>query len=246
MIAALRGELLKLRTTRTFVVLVAVAVALSLVIVVLLTTLTDGITDEDAATLLVLDTTSLFVLLLGAIGMTGEWRHRTIASSLLAAPDRIRLVVAKTIAYALAGAVLSLCVTLTIAAAAAIVLSLREQGMFEAGDLLEQLGRNMAVAALLGALGVGIGAVLRNQVAAVVGILLFAFVVEPVIVTVAPEIGRFGPLSGAHDALAGTGQGQEWEASGLLSPGVGALMLAGWIVLFAGLGTLLLRQRDVT
>ena len=31
------------------------------------------------------------IVLLGAIGMTGEWRHRTITSTILASPDRVPL-----------------------------------------------------------------------------------------------------------------------------------------------------------
>ena len=40
--------------------------------------------------------------------MAGEWRHRTITSTVLAAPDRLRLLTAKTLSYAVAGVVLSL------------------------------------------------------------------------------------------------------------------------------------------
>ena len=42
------------------------------------------------------DFSGLFILLLGVMGMAGEWRHRTITSSVLAAPDRLRLLAAKT------------------------------------------------------------------------------------------------------------------------------------------------------
>ena len=49
------------------------------------------------------DTSSLFILMLAIVGITGEWRHRTITSSLLAAPDRLRFLAAKTLAFAAAG-----------------------------------------------------------------------------------------------------------------------------------------------
>ena len=46
--ALLRAELIKLRTTRTFVVLTAAALAISLLVVVLTTTLQDEWTEDDA------------------------------------------------------------------------------------------------------------------------------------------------------------------------------------------------------
>ena len=44
------------------------------------------------------------LLLFGAVGATGEFRHRTLAPAVLIAPDRLRLFVARTAAYALTGA----------------------------------------------------------------------------------------------------------------------------------------------
>jgi ABC-2 type transport system permease protein len=46
--------------------------------------------------------------------------------------------------------------------------------MPEAGELAELLGRNALVATLVGALGVGLGALVRNQVVAVVGVLVLS------------------------------------------------------------------------
>jgi ABC-2 type transport system permease protein len=108
MSALLRAELLKLRTTRTFAALVAVAVALSLLVVVLSAVLQDDVTPTNVLELFTFDFTALFILVLGVLGMAGEWRHRTIASTVLAAPDRLRLLTAKTLSYAVAGVVLSL------------------------------------------------------------------------------------------------------------------------------------------
>ena len=60
------------------------------------------------------DTSSLFIMILAVVGITGEWRHHTITSSLLAAPDRLRFLAAKTIAFAAAGLVLSLLISIAI------------------------------------------------------------------------------------------------------------------------------------
>ena len=161
----LRAELLKLRTTRTFVVLVGVAVALSLLVVVLTSTLVDDLTDEDIQNLFLSDFTGLFILLLGVMGMAGEWRHSTITSSVLAAPRRTQLLAAKVIAYAIAGATLSLVVSVSIMVVGSITLSASGYSTPGLADLADILWRNLLVAALLGALGVGIGGIVRSQVA---------------------------------------------------------------------------------
>ena len=110
----LRAELLKLRTTRTFAALVGSALALSLLAVTLSAALTDEFTEDEVRELFTAHFTGLFIMFLGVMGMAGEWRHRTITSTVLAAPDRVRLVAAKTLSYAIAGVVLSLIVTLSI------------------------------------------------------------------------------------------------------------------------------------
>ena len=63
------------------------------------------------------------ILLLGVIGITGEWRHRTITSTILAAPSRVRLLLAKVLSYSAAGVVLSLASTATILLVGNITLS---------------------------------------------------------------------------------------------------------------------------
>ena len=81
MTRALEAEFLKLRTTRTFFALTASAVGLSVLIVVLFASLGSNLTGDDVHGLFTADFTGLFILLLGAIGMSGEFRHRTIAST---------------------------------------------------------------------------------------------------------------------------------------------------------------------
>jgi hypothetical protein len=245
MSALLRAELLKLRTTRTFAALVGSALALSLLVVVLTATLSDGLDEEDVRDLFTGDFTSLFILILGVMGMTGEWRHRTITSSVLAAPDRVRLLAAKTIAYAVAGAVLSLIVTVTIMAVGSVILSARGETTAGLADLLDVLWRNLTVAALLGAFGVGIGALLRNQVAAIIGVLVFSFIVEPAVIALAPDVGRFGPTLGAPTAILDFES--EFEDEGdILGPAAGVAVLLGWIVAAFAAGAALLRSRDLT
>jgi hypothetical protein len=242
--ALLRAELLKLRTTRTFAALVGVAVLLSLLLLVLNALLRDRFDDDDLKALFAGDFTPLFILLLGIMGITGEWRHRTITSSVLASPDRLRLLGAKLISYAVAGAVLSLVVTVTLMIVGTTILSIRDIATLDATGLLDVLWRNLVGAAYLGALGVCLGALLRNQVVALVGVLIAFVVVEPALIALVNDVGRYAPLQGAPAGLLGVGFDDDDDL--LLAPAAAALVMAGWLtVLFAAAATLL-RRRDLT
>jgi ABC-2 type transport system permease protein len=240
MTALLRAELLKLRTTRTFAALAGAALAFSLLAVTLAaTTQNYAQHPRDLHTLFASDFSSVFIPLLGAIGMTGEWRHRTITGAILAAPDRVRLLAAKTVAYALAGIVLSLAVTAVIMLTGTLILESRDQPTLGLASLAGLLWRNLAVAALLGSLGVGIGALLRNQIATVVGLLVVALALEPILLAQLPDIERFGPLIGAPTGILGVNHDT------LLAPGLAAMVSIAWAGAAFMSAAALLRRRDL-
>ncbi|MDP9188204.1 MAG: hypothetical protein M3O25_03030, partial [Actinomycetota bacterium] len=110
----LHAELIKLRTTRTFYALAGVAIGLSVLIVILAASLTEPTKESVLYDVFQVDVSSFFIMILAIVGITGEWRHRTITSSLLAAPARVRFLAAKTLAFAAAGALLSVAISLAI------------------------------------------------------------------------------------------------------------------------------------
>ena len=248
MTAFLQAELLKLRTTRTFVALTSAAVGISLVIVVLVTTLSEPTEDSVLTDVFTADLSSLFILVLAVIGITGEWRHRTITSSLLAAPDRVKFLAAKTLAFAAAGAVLSIAISVAISVVGFIILTARDLPTPGVGELLEQLGRNAGIAVLLGALGVVLGALVRNQVVAIVGLLVFSFVVEPTLMALVEDVGRFGPFGALPTAVQGVPPEDVGypEDTDLPAPGVALIAMFVWIGGSFALGAWLLRRRDLT
>jgi ABC-2 type transport system permease protein len=242
----LRAELIKLRTTRTFAGLAGVAIGTSLLLAGLVSLLTEPTKDSVLVDVYASDTSGLFIVVLAVLGVAGEWRHRTITSSLLAAPDRIRFLAAKTLAFAAAGAFLSLLIMIAVAILGTAILTVRDLPLPDAGELAAQVARSALLAALLGALGVGVGALVRNQVVAVVGLLVFWFLVEPTLLSLVPEVGRFGPFV----ALSTGASGIPAEDAGLgevdlLDPALAALALLAWIGAAFAAGYALLRRRDV-
>ena len=121
----IRTELLKQRTTRTFVVGIAAApVVAGLVTLAILGAAGKQGNDPLGPDSLVqviggpAGVITLIALMLGVLGMTGEYRHQTITTTFLASPRRRDVVMAKLVAHSLTGAamgVLSLAVSAAIA-----------------------------------------------------------------------------------------------------------------------------------
>src|SRR3954447_4546302 len=130
MIAQLRSELLKQRTTRTNALLLAWMVGLVVLVAalhVLSLTATDLARDTNQLKILGLGTTigALFAALLGAMSVTGEFRSGTIRPTLLVTPRRTRVLGAKLLAGMLAGIGVGLLAEALTAAAEALGLAAR-------------------------------------------------------------------------------------------------------------------------
>ena len=246
MSALLQAELIKLRTTRTFIALASIAVATSLLFTVLSSLLSEPTQENVLTDVFLSDTSSLFIMILAIVGISGEWRHRTITSSLLAAPDRLRFLAAKTLAFAIAGVALSVIVSIAVTIAGFAILEARGLPTPEGGELLSLYARNALVAALLAAFGVGIGALVRNQVIAIVGILIFALALEPTLIALAPDVGRLMPITGLPTAITNV----DPDAVGIgdldvLDPVPALLAMLAWIGALFAAGATLLQRRDL-
>jgi len=98
--------------------------------------------------------------------------------------------------------------------------------------------RNVAVAALLAPLGVAVGALLRNQIATVIGLFVVGLGVEPAL-SAAPDVARFGPLLGAPNGILGVDHGA------LLAPGLAAIVCIAWAASAFASAAALLHCRDL-
>ena len=239
---ALQAELIKLSTTRTFIALTLSALGLTLLVIVLATSIDSNFDEDSLRELYSFDTSGLFILLLGAIGMSGEWRHRTIAASILSIPQRLRFVVAKVIAYAAAGALLSLVVTVVAMVLGSIILSSRGEETIAVADAIDVLWRNLLVAAFFGSFGVCAGALVRNSAGVIVLLLAWMFILEQTVYGLAPKVGQYSPLTGAPLAVQDFG-GSDFDY--VLGPGIGVLVLCGWLAILLAAATATLKQRDL-
>lgn len=100
------------------------------------------------------------------------------------------------------------------------------------------LGGTIAASALWGAIGVGVGAIVRNQVGAIVALLAWGFVVENLLFAFVPNVGRFTP-GNAENALVGL------NTKHLLTPAAGAATLIAWTATLAVIGATLAARCDV-
>jgi ABC-2 type transport system permease protein len=241
------SELLKLRTTRTFLGLALAALVLSLLIVGLGGALSDyGPADEPARDLLSSGGIAQpCAFALGILAVSTEFRHGTITPTLLVVPSRKRLVLAKVAAHGLAGLLLGLAVFGLAALLAFPILAVRDVStQIDVKTAVEVVAGGIACVTLLAMLGVGIGAVVRNQVGAIMGAIGWWFVAEPLIAsipTIGPPVEDYG-LGGAISAAAA----ETLDGGSDISQIAGVLLLVAYVAIFAAAGIAVLRQRDVT
>jgi ABC-2 type transport system permease protein len=233
------AELFKLRTTRTFYGIVGGALALVLAIVIVAAaTATWNPGDTPLRDLIgISGFAQVFALVLGILAVTSEFRHGTITPSLLVAPRRRRFVGAKVIALASAGLVIAAVAGAVLIVTALSVAAINGTALnLGAGDWPLFAGMLLS-GALWPVIGVGVGLIVRSQVAAIVGGLVWLMAIEQMVQ------GRLGRFGGLLPGDAGLGL--------FLSPGgrfvlAGALVLAAYALVAAGAGAMVLSRRDVT
>jgi ABC-2 type transport system permease protein len=249
MIAQLRSELFKQRTTRTNLGLLVATVALIAAVVLLhmVSLPTQDLSDRQGQLKVFgLGTTfgMIFGSLLGALSITNEIRHGMIRPTLLATPNRARVITAKVAASLIAGAALGLlaeaiAVGVGSAGLAARGISFAGTG----GDVAQLLFGGAIAAALWAAIGVGVGALVRNQVGAAIGLVVWLLFIEMTVIGSIPSVGKFLP-GASGGALAGAML--EQTATYLLAPAVGALLIVVYAVVATGAGLFATVRRDVS
>jgi ABC-2 type transport system permease protein len=242
----LGAELFKLRTTRTFYGLTGGCLALVLLIVVLASLLGKPGPNEPVMRNLMglAGLAQAFALVLGVLAITTEFRHGTITPTLLLVPRRVRLMVAKLGATALCGLALGLLTTGLVALIVAGVTSARDiDDNATTSQVLHMVVGGTIATGLFAVIGLGLGAIVRNQVGAIIGALVYMLIVEPLanlIPTFGDWVAKYG-LGGTSGALSQTSGGDN-----VLSQVPGGLLLAAYAAVLLAIGMVLINRRDVS
>jgi ABC-type transport system involved in multi-copper enzyme maturation permease subunit len=208
MIRVVRAELLKVRSTRLWVGLLIGSLLLNgagaLLLLALAGTeegrqagLTPVRTTEDVR--LIVQTGAqafLFVLVLAATMATTEYRYATAAGTYLTTPHRGRVVTAKSVAAIPVGALFGL-----LSGLLALVIVLGWFAVKGGGPSIDQtvalaVAEDALQCAYAGVLGVALGVAIRSQVVAILAVLGWTLVVEPLVSSLLPSVLPWMPFAG--------------------------------------------------
>jgi ABC-2 type transport system permease protein len=248
MSALLRAELFKQGSTRTSLGL-AVGMAGLVAFAVLVHGLGVGTENADTASeqlTVVLGPGELlgvlFAALLGAMSVTTEIRHGTIRPTFLVTPGRSRVITAKAATSILTGAGFGLVASAVAAAAGTAALQARGiDVLLDSGDYALLIAGGAAAAALWAAIGVGVGAVVRNQVPALISVCVWLLFVETLLLGDAAnlsDVARFLPGAAAQ-GLSGQDPGT------LLAPAAALALLPLYAAAAVIVGSRATSRRDV-
>lgn len=246
MIDLLLAELLKLRTTRMVYILLGallLIVAIATVAVIIDQTASELAGAEDQAGFFGTAATGIiFVLLLGVMLMSGEFRHGTITQTLLITPNRWKVLAAKLVAGAVLGFAFGAAAELFALVLTVPLLELKGVDFTFGDEATSLVIGTILTTTTCGMLGVAIGSVIRNQVAAIVVVFASLLIVEGILTAATesrwPEFPKYLP---GH-AIAGViDDGSE----GAFSREGSLAVLGAYVLALAAAGGRFVLSRDV-
>jgi ABC-2 type transport system permease protein len=232
----LRSELLKVLTVRSFLWIALGTLAFVLIAGISVSASTNAIESaaDDRSVAQIAGVAMLFALISGIIVMAGEARHGTITQTLLVTPVRERVLLVKAAAAALVGLALAVLAELLLLAVTVPGASLH------LGNAKLVLLGVLIGAPLCAALGVGLGAVVYAQGAAIGISLVWLLIGEALVPLINGSAEKYTPGRAFGSLASGVRNGDA-----LLGMGAGGVVAAVWTGLFVAAGLLALLGRDV-
>jgi len=192
----------------------------------------------------------LLTLVVGVMSIGSEYRHKTITSTFLSTPKRVRVMVAKVTSLLGIGVFYGLVFLVGSVGVGGAAIAIKGFSPFpEAGPIARALALSLLVLGLWSLLGLGAGILIPNQVAAILIAVGAAWIVEPLagillsLVSWGKDVVPYMP-SQATSAM--VGQINTSSSTHLLSWWAGALVLVAYAAVLAGIGSILTVRRDVT
>jgi ABC-2 type transport system permease protein len=249
--ALIRAELLKLHTRAATGLLLATLGLVALTVVVNVPKGSAGRTPDSLHDPSLLASVvgigfavpGVFMVLLGGLAFTQEFRYGTATATYLGEPRRIRILLAKWLSLALASAVITGASLVVSVPVALTVINARGGNVTLASQLGQTIGAGFLVMAAYAVIGVAVGALVRNQIIAVVGVLVWMLVVEQIVIPAYPLAGRWMP-GGATDAWLQLGPALHLDGRLLPAP-LGGLLLLIYVAAAVTLAVRVTMKRDV-
>ncbi len=151
----------------------------------------------------------VFPVIFGTLATTTEFRHQTLTPTFLAEPHRGIVLGAKLVSMGIMGALYGIAALVaSVGIGAAILNATGHSTGLDSPDTWALIARVVLAMALWAVIGVGLGALIPSQVAAIVIVLAFTQFIEPILRIVAASwewtagIGQFLP-GAASDSLVG-------------------------------------------
>jgi ABC-2 type transport system permease protein len=178
---------------------------------------------------------------LGVLTMTSEYSSGMIRATLAAIPRRTLLMAAKATVFGLlALAAGELATFAAFLAGAAFVRSGVPQPALSQPGVLRAVGMSGAYLALIGLIGLGLGAIIRHGAAAIATLIGLVFVAPLAGLALTPA-GKFLPELIAANSLGAT---QPVTRAGMLPPWAGLGIICGYAAVLLAAGGWLLVRRD--
>ena len=178
----------------------------------------------------------VFAIILGIMMMAGEFRHGTAVATFLTAPKRGLVVISKLAIAALGGVLLMVISSVASFIAGYLTLLNFPEAAAPSEDLFANtLTASVIGGAVLGVVGVAVGTLVRNQMLAIVGALVYLFIVDPLILALVPDAGKWLPSGLITAMLAIDIQAPElgFDTSNYLPALTATLVLIGYGAIFA-------------
>jgi ABC-type transport system involved in multi-copper enzyme maturation permease subunit len=257
---AIRTEFFKIRTTRLSLGMLGLAAALTLMVTVIEAAQAGGrggtvaiASLSTAAGLRAILTNTGFAMLVatvfGTIVASGEFRHKTATDTYLDEPNRIRVLAAKLVAGGAAGAVFGLvAATVATGVGLAFVAAKGYPVALPASTIARFAAGAVLACALMTAVGVGLGSLIRSQVGAIIAVFVWAVGIEQLTGGLSRTVASYLPVTAASTLAGATDQAAMPPVPAGLHPlpvGAVAALIAGLAILVAAVAARTTVPRDI-